>query len=654
MAFRLLKRSSAWQAGLLCALLVSAIGFCAPVVFAAEVIKSFDAEITIDSAGKLTVRESLLVTVEQNKIRRGIFRDLPMRYKDDRGKASSTQYKVLSVERNGRPEPFETSVEGDYLRVRIGRPDVILDRMAHRYVITYETSTQVGFFDTYDELYWNITGLGWDFPILEVEAVIYPPQGTRFDRVRSYTGPLGSKTTTARRRTNLDGSLVVSTTQPLQPGEGLTVAGIWPKGFVAEPPLYKRLLDRLGGKAVLTVFAGYGALLGYFLFVWNREGKDPKPGPLVPRYYPPSGLGPAALRYVRKMGVDDKTLTSAILAMAVKRYINISEQGPNEYFLERTFRKNIRLTKAEQAVADALYHDGPARFDVSRVNHTRLAQAKRDLEAALKNEYETAYFVLNTPYVIIGAVMGIILLLWTAITAEQAVPSIFLSIWLGVWGVGTFQAIARVKTDWLMAVRKASISEIFKAITGSFPALIMVLGLVLGLSALVATAALGHAAIAALIVATCAAFYHWMKAPTRLGRRLLDEIDGFREYLTVAEQDRMNFHNPPEMTPELFETYLPHAMALDVEHEWSALFEEELAAATRLESGGNAAYRPAWYYAGGTRPFVARQFSTVLSSQFSSSIARAATPPTRSGGSAFSSGGGFSGGGGGGGGGGGW
>jgi uncharacterized membrane protein len=116
----------------------------------------------------------------------------------------------------------------------------------------------------------------------------------------------------------------------------------------------------------------------------------------------------------------------------------------------------------------------------------------------------------------------------------------------------------------------------------------------------------------------------------------------------------MNFHNPPEMTPELFETYLPHAMALDVEHEWSGLFEEELAAATRLESGGNAAYRPAWYYAGGTRPFVARQFSTVLSSQFASSIARAATPPTRSSGSAFSSGGGFSGGGGGGGGGGGW
>lgn len=621
---------------------------------AAEVIRSFEADVTVETSGEITVRETLLINVEQLKIRNGIIRSLPVRYQDDRGAEYTTQYEILSVRRNERSEPFDLSEDRNHLNVKIGRPDVPLDRMVHRYEITYRTSIMVGFFESYDEVYWNVTGLKWDFPIEQATVRLVPPEGTAFDRVRSYTGPLGSKTSSAQRRTNLDGSVVISTTATLQRGEGLTVAAIWPKGFVSKPPLLQRFAQAVGGYGLLPIFAGYGGLLMYFVFVWLRAGKDPKAGPLVPRYYPPTGLGPAALRYVRNMGVDDKTLTSAILSLAVKRYLTISEQGPNEYFLERTFRKRIVLTKAERAVADALYHDGPARFDVGRVNHARLAKGKRDLETALKSEYEKAYFILNTGYVFVGALIGIALLIWLALSTKQALPAAFLSVWLGGWGVGTYEAIARTKTHWLMAVRKASVRDVFKAIFSSGPAIIMVAGFCAGFAALGAIAAWGHAAIAVLIIATCAAFYHWMKAPTRLGRRLLDEIDGFKSYLMVAEQDRMNFHNPPQTTPDLFEKYLPHAMALDVENEWSELFEDYLSQATRIESGGVAPYRPAWYYAGGTRPFAARRFSNVLSAQFASSIARAATAPTRPGGGAFSSGGGFSGGGGGGGGGSGW
>lgn len=625
-----------------------------PLAAAEEVIRTFEADIYVGPDGRIAVKETLLINVEQTAIRRGIIRRLPLKYVDDRGETSSSSYDVVAVTRNQRQEPFTVSEVGKFLEIKIGRPDIILDRMVHRYEITYKTSVHVGFFETYDELYWNVTGLDWDFPIEKVVARIVPPDGTRFDRIRSYTGEQGETGSDTSRRTNLDSSVTISTTRRLEPGEGLTVAGIWPKGFVTPPPIYQRLLDKVGGYGVLPVLGGYGGLLAYFLVIWLRAGRDPKAGPLVPRYYPPSGLGPAALRYVRNMGVDDKALTAAILSLAVKRYLNISEQGPNEYFLERTFRKNIQLTKAEKAVADALYHDGPARFDVSRINHIRLAQGKRDLENALKSEYGKAYFVLNTGFAFIGALIGLGLLVWTAVSAKDAIASIFLSVWVGVWGFGTYEAVVRTKTHWLMAVRRASFGEIFKAFFASWPALIMVFGLMGGIAALAATAAIGNALIAVLIVATCAGFYHWMKAPTRLGRRLLDEIEGFKTYLEVAEQDRMNFHNPPDVTPELFEAYLPHAIALDVETEWSELFDEELEQATRIESGGASPYRPAWYFAGGTRPFAARRFSEVLSTQFASSIARAATPPTRASRSAFSTGGGFSGGGGGGGGGSGW
>ena len=76
-------------------------------------------------------------------------------------------------------------------------------------------------------------------------------------------------------------------------------------------------------------------------------------------------------------------------------------------------------------------------------------------------------------------------------------------------------------------------------------------------------------------------FYDLLKAPTRLGRKVLDRLEGFELYLSVAEEDRMNFHNPPERTPELFEKFLPYALALGVEQAWGERFAGVLEAASR-------------------------------------------------------------------------
>ena len=59
----------------------------------------------------------------------------------------------------------------------------------------------------------------------------------------------------------------------------------------------------------------------------------------------------------------------------------------------------------------------------------------------------------------------------------------------------------------------------------------------------------------------------------------MDSIEGFREYLGVAEEDRLNALNPPEKTPELFEKFLPYAVALDCQNAWAAKFAGVLAAA---------------------------------------------------------------------------
>jgi uncharacterized membrane protein len=126
----------------------------------------------------------------------------------------------------------------------------------------------------------------------------------------------------------------------------------------------------------------------------------------------------------------------------------------------------------------------------------------------------------------------------------------------------------------------------------------------------------------------------------------MDEIEGFKLYLSVAEQERLSILNPPDKTPELFERYLPYALALDVENEWSEQFADVLAAAA-----GGGGYQPAWYSGTSWSRMGASTMASNLGNSFAGAISSASSPP----GSSFGSGGGgSSGGGGGGGGGGGW
>ncbi len=154
--------------------------------------------------------------------------------------------------------------------------------------------------------------------------------------------------------------------------------------------------------------------------------------------------------------------------------------------------------------------------------------------------------------------------------------------------------------------------------------------------------------IAAMVVVACNLVFYWLlKAPTPKGRAVLNDIEGFRMYMTTAEEERLKVLHPPEKTPELFERYLPYAMALDCENEWNNKFAAVLAAAAA--AGATAGAVGGWYY--GPGGFNSRGFGQELGSSLASSISSSGVAP---GSSSGSGGGGFSGGGGGGGGGSGW
>ena len=224
----------------------------------------------------------------------------------------------------------------------------------------------------------------------------------------------------------------------------------------------------------------------------------------------------------------------------------------------------------------------------------------------------------------------------------------FGSLWLIMWTAFCYFLVLGVYKKW-QAVRGSGykLGQVMAALGVSLFALPFLAGEVFG--AVMVAGAVSVPAVAALgaMAFLNPLFYHLLKAPTLAGRKLMDQIEGFKLYLSVAEKDRLNLLNPPEKTPELFEKYLPFALALDVENQWSEQFAEVLAHAGTPEQP----YSPSWYSGRSWDSSRPSRLGDNLGSSFASAISSSSSPP---GSSSGSGGGGSSGGGGGGGGGSGW
>ena len=201
-----------------------------------EVIHSYDSVIDVQSSGLFIVTEIIKVRAEGVQIRRGIFRDLPTIITDVDGDKQPVDVKILSVLKNGVAEPFRVENRSGYDRTYIGDKDVYLEPADYTYEIKYSLNRQLGFFDTHTEVYFNVTGNEWDFPITKASARVNLPIGAVSRDVNSFTGPKGSKDQHATTELLNDGRAVYfETNKPLKKGEGLTIAVKFDNGIIQPP-----------------------------------------------------------------------------------------------------------------------------------------------------------------------------------------------------------------------------------------------------------------------------------------------------------------------------------------------------------------------------------------------------------------------------------
>ncbi len=563
--------------------LILAVLFLLPLFAAAdERILNFHSDILVFESGWIEVTETITVRAEGQRIRRGIYRDFPTQYRDARGNRYEVAYEPLAVLRNDAREDFHTRQQSNGIRTYFGSSNRMLRPGTHTYTFRYRANRMLGFFDEHDELYWNVTGLEWAFPIDKASAtVVLQFEGDpAIQNSDAITGPMGSQGKDFTKRRDNSASVTFNATRVLVPHEGLTVVVSWPKGLVSEPGRMQKIVWLLTDNVNLIVaLAGLVALLIYFIPVWRNFGKDPEEGLIITRYEPPAGYSPASLRYINQMYYDSKVMTAAVVNLAVKGYLTIRATD-DLHSLERSDPGDnaAELATGERELYEGLFRDGDLVF-LDDEYHELLGAARAAHRKSLKRDYANRYFKTN----------GLL-----------SVPGFFIAL----------------------------ISAIVALNVGVGPTAFVI----------------GIIVVMAIVLVVFAAL---MKRPTGLGRKLLDDMLGFKDYLEIAEKDELNLRNPPDKTPQLFERYLPFALAMGVEQKWADRFTEIFAG---LRGPNDAAYHPTWYN-GSWNSLDLSSNTSNLSSGLNTAISSSVTPP---GSSSGGGGGGFSGGGGGGGGGGGW
>jgi len=619
---------------------------------AQEVIQSYDSHIIIETNGSLNVTETIIVMAEGKDIKRGIYRDFPTKYKDISGNNYQVKFELLSVMRDGQTEDYHTEAISNGIRTYIGNKNHFLEHGTHTFTLQYYTTRQLGFFKKYDELYWNVTGNGWAFPIVNASANIQLPPGVSVDQIETdaYTGAVGAKGKEFATSMPDDMSILFNTTDKLPVHHGLTIVVNWPKGYITEPTQKQKINWFFqDNRATLIGLSGLTLLFVYFFLAWLKVGRDPQPGVIYPRYEPDKKHSPASMRFVKKMRYDKKNFTAALINMAVKGYLSISDTGYN--FTIKKTGQQAKLSLGELAIAKNLFLNKD-KITLKRSEHKSIARALVAHEKVLRRDYEKIYFQTNMPQLLPGWLISIAALVFTflAIDTPGAKETVaFFAIWLSFWSIGvTFLSISMYRA-W-KNIR--GFWSLFPALFSTAFATPFIIGEFTGLYLLWQNAGTGVFLSFILIIVTNVLFYNWMKAPTLKGRTLLDKIDGFKLYLDVAEADELKFKQAPALTPpiltqELFEKFLPYAIALEVETQWAKRFNSVF---SQLEQQGQTT-SPLWYSGKRWNSNSLSAFSSTMAGSLSSAIASSSTAP---GSSSGSGGGGSSGGGGGGGGGGGW
>ncbi len=480
-------------------------------------IENFQSETLVMPDGTIDVTE----TIQAHFIGgpwQGLYRTIPVEYVTPQGLNYTLLLDVKRVvDGSGRSLKFETSGVRHYRKLKIYVPDA--DNSTQKISIEYSVSDALKFFDDHDELYWNVTGDEWDIPIQSASARIILPEGTSNIRANVFTGAFRSRAQNAEVEIAGNG-VEVRTREPLHLHEGLTVAVAFDKGFVREPSA--------AGKLALFFRSNWPLVIPIAAFVlmfhlWWTRGRDPRLRPIAAQYEPPDQLTPGEAGTLVDNSADMRDITASIVDLAVRGYIVIEEHQKDRmlglvhdkdynFIVQKERSEWSKLKPHEQTLLEGIFSTGTVGESVSMSSlENRFYQNLPGIKSNIFSSLITHGYYSRRPDTVRSAYIGVGVVVGLLIV-------------FGGSKIASSQGMA--------------------------PLAFVIAGILTG--------------------AVICGFGWFMPAHTEQGTRALEGVLGFEDFLVHVESDRFN---RMIKTPEMFEKFLPFAMALGVEKNWSRAFQ---------------------------------------------------------------------------------
>lgn len=337
-------------------------------IFAREKINSFDVSIIAHKNGTMTIEEGINYDFGEGS-RHGIFRTIPLVSR------VGDLYRVIEVEfldvvRDGTGEKYEVNKQPKETEVKIGNPDKTITGV-HNYIIRYSVKNAIGSnYEDHDEIYWNVTGNTWDIPIEKASVNLMTDFDVSTNKIVCYSRPgnFNAQFCTFPGEPPFN---PVTTTEVLQPGDGLTiVAGFpvntFPKSILqkTEPVFDPDFLTLL--KIYSPFFLGLNFLLAPYLLFWYFRNKSKvRFGSPSVNFDIPKNVTPAEAGVIDTFKLEKNEVIASIFDLAIKKFIKIEEVKkvktlmPDEIDYEIVKLKGFEnADEFEKILGERLFKDG--------------------------------------------------------------------------------------------------------------------------------------------------------------------------------------------------------------------------------------------------------------------------------------------------------
>lgn len=321
----------------------------------AESIQSFKTTLSVASDSSMYVEEKILYDFGLTD-RHGIYRNIPYTKTNDENDVYKMTIDTISV-RDERGVLYTTNQEktDSEIQLRIGDANKTITG-THLYDIGYHVQGAFVSYSDHDELYWNITGNGWEVPIKQVDVLVTMPFKTEKEKMQlaCFTG-LRKSTTRDCSIEYENGVISAYTTTALSSSEGMTIVIGFPKGLmtIQEAKKVNTWFKELVAKIISVVlavlaFLWYVGLPLWIIIHWIRTGRDPK-GTIgqahvwfdVPKTKKGRGLTPAETGTLVDETADLKDIVATLVDLARRGYIKIIEKKKNDFYLEQ-IKQSVR------------------------------------------------------------------------------------------------------------------------------------------------------------------------------------------------------------------------------------------------------------------------------------------------------------------------